>query len=73
MLTEFSRRETAGNLSGRDRQVTAVKDCRFIQTAFGTVVHDSSGKWLGQYETEDAVVEMIREMAKDIGGNSDEI
>lgn len=54
MLKEFSSREAAGNLSGRDKQVPAVKDCRFTQTAFGTVVHDSSGKWLGQYETEDA-------------------
>ena len=51
----------------------AVKDCRFTQTAFGTVVHDSSGKWIGQYETEDAAVEMLREMAKDNGGYSDEI
>ena len=31
------------------------------------------GKWLGQYETEDAAVEMLREMAKDDGGYSDEI
>ena len=45
----------------------------YAQTAFGTVVHDSSGKWLGQYETEDAAVEMIREMAQDIGGYDDEI
>ena len=65
--------EEAGNLSGRDKQVPAVKDCRFTQTSFGTVVHDRSGKWLGQYETEDAALEMIREMAKDIGGHSDEI
>ena len=65
MLKEFSSREAAGNLSGRDKQVPAVKDCRFTQTAFGTVVHDSSGKWLGQYETEDAAVEMLREMARD--------
>ena len=50
-----------------------MKDCRFTQTAFGTVVHDSSGKWLGQYETEDAAVEMLREMTKDNGGYSDEI
>ena len=28
---------------------------------------------LGQYETEDAAVEMIREMAQDIGGYDDEI
>ena len=61
------------NHSGRDKQVPAVKDCRFTQTAFGTVVHDSRGKWLGQYETEDAAVEMIREMAQDIGGYDDEI
>ena len=65
--------EEAGNLSGRDKQVPAVKDCRFTQTSFGTVVHDQSGKWLGQYETEDAAVEMIREMSQDIGGHSDEI
>ena len=70
---EDSSREAAGNLSGRDKQVPAVKDCRFTQTAFGTVVHDSRGKWLGQYETEDAAVEMLREMAKDDGGYSDEI
>lgn len=38
-----------------------------------SIVHDSSGKWLGQYETEDAAVEMLREMAKDTGGYSDEI
>jgi hypothetical protein len=30
-------------------------------------------KWRGQYETEDAAVEMIREMAQDIGGYDDEI
>ena len=65
--------EEAGNLSGRDKQVPAVKDCRFTQTSFGTVVHDQSGKWLGHYETEDAAVEMIREMSQDIGGHSDEI
>ena len=73
MLKESSSREAAGTLSGRDKQVPAVKDCRFTQTAFGTVVHDSSGKWLGQYETEDAAVEMLREMAMDDGGYSDEI
>ena len=62
--------EEAGNLSGRDKQVPAVKDCRFTQTSFGTVVHDRSGKWLGQYETEDAAVEMIREMESGTGGNN---
>ena len=41
-----------------------MKDCRFTQTSFGTVVQDHSGKWLGQYESEDAAVEMIREMAQ---------
>ena len=73
MLRRFSGEENTDNLSGRDKQVPAVKDCRFTQTAFGTVVHDSSGKWLGQYETEDVAVEMLREMAKDIGGYDDEI
>ena len=77
MLSKSSREEKADKLYGRDRQVPAVKDCRFTQTAFGTVVttvvHDSSGKWLGQYETEDAAVEMIREMAWDTGGHNDEI
>ena len=73
MLTEFSGEDAIENLSGRDKQVPAVKDCRFTQTAFGTVVHDSSGKWLGQYETEDAAVEMIREMAQGIGGHDNEI
>ena len=73
MLRRFSGEENTDNLSGRDKQVPAVKDCRFTQTAFGTVVHDSSGKWLGQYETEDAAVEMLREMAQDIGGYDDEI
>lgn len=73
MLRKFSGEENTDNLSGRDKQVPAVKDCRFTQTAFGTVVHDSSGKWLGQYETEDAAVEMIREMAQDIGGYDDEV
>ena len=67
MLTESCGRSITGNHSGRDKQVPAVKDCRFTQTAFGTVVHDSSGKWLGQYETEDAAVEMLREMAKKQG------
>ena len=65
--------EEAGNLSGRDKQVPAVKDCRFTQTSFGTVVHDRSGKWLGQYETEDAAVEIIREMESGTGGNNDGI
>lgn len=70
MLRRFSGEENTDNLSGRDKQVPAVKDCRFTQTAFGTVVHDSSGKWLGQYETEDVAVEMIREMAQDIEGTT---
>lgn len=73
MLTESFGRSATENHSGRDKQVPAVKDCRFTQTAFGTVAHDSSGKWIGQYETEDAAVEMLREMAKDNGGYSDEI
>ena len=73
MLTESLGRATTENHSGRDKQVPAVKNCRFTQTAFGTVVHDSSGKWLGQYETEDAAVEMIREMAQDIGGYDDAV
>ena len=73
MLMESIGRSKTANHSGRDIQVPAVKNCRFTQTAFGTVVHDSSGKWLGQYETEDAAVEMIREMAQDIGGYDDEI
>ena len=73
MLMEFTSRVAAGKFFSRDRQVPAVKDCRFTQTAFETVVHDSSGKWLGQYETEDTAVEMLREMAKDIGGYDDEI
>lgn len=73
MLTEFSGEDAIENLSGREKQVPAVKDCRFTQTAFGTVVHDSRGKWLGQYETEEAAVEMIREMAQGIGGQGDGI
>ena len=56
--------ETKADISGRSLQASAVKDCRFTQTSFGTVVHDHSGKWLGQYESEDAAVEMIREMAQ---------
>mgnify|MGYP003101830227 CR=1 FL=1 len=46
--------ETKADISGRSLQAPAVKDCRFTQTSFGTVVHDHSGKWLGQYESEDA-------------------
>lgn len=56
--------ETKADISGRSLQAPAVKDCRFTQTSFGTVVHDHSGKWLGQYESEDEAVEMIREMAQ---------
>ncbi|WP_308803426.1 terpene synthase [Agathobacter sp.] len=56
--------ETKADISGWSLQTPAVKDCRFTQTSFGTVVHDHSGKWLGQYESEDAAVEMIREMAQ---------
>lgn len=56
--------ETKADISGRSLQAPAVKDRRFTQTSFGTVVHDHSGKWLGQYESEDAAVEMIREMAQ---------
>ena len=59
MLTESFGRSTTENHSGRDKQVPAVKDCRFTQTAFGTVVHDSRGKWLGQYETDDAAVKKV--------------
>ena len=73
MLKKFSGEENTDNLYGRDRQVPTVKNYRFTQTVFGTVVHDSSGKWLGQYETEDVAVEMIREMAQGIGGHDNEI
>ena len=73
MLTESFGRATTENHSGRDKQVPAVKDCRFTQTAFGTVVHDSRGKWLGQYASEVAAVEMLREMPMDIGGYDDEV
>ena len=68
MLTESFGRSATENHSGRDKQVPAVKDCRFTQTAFGTVVHDSSGKWIGQYETEDAAVEMLLSVDKDNNG-----
>ena len=34
MLTESFGRSTTENHSGRDKQVPAVKDCRFTQTAF---------------------------------------
>ena len=40
MLKESFGRSTTENHSGRDKQVPAVKDCRFTQTAFGTVVHE---------------------------------
>lgn len=43
MLTESLGRAATENHSGRDKQVPVVKDCRFTQSAFGTVVHDSSG------------------------------
>ena len=72
MLTESFGRAITGNHSGRDEQVPAVKDCRFTQTVFGTVVHDSSGKWLGKYETEDAAVERLREMTHGNGENDDD-
>ena len=65
--------ETKADISGRSLQAPAVKDCRFTQTSFGTVVHDHSGKWLGQYESEDAAVEMIREMAHIVGDDEIEI
>ena len=68
MLTESCGRSITGNHSGRDKQVPAVKDCRFTQTAFGTVVHDTSGKFHGQYETEDEDFEMIIEMENDTVG-----
>ncbi len=38
MLRKFSGEENTENLYGRDRQVPAVKNCRFTQTAFGTVI-----------------------------------
>lgn len=65
--------ETKADISGRSLQAPAVKDCRFTQTSFGTVVHDHSGKWLGQYESEDAAVEMIREMAQKQEDNLNDI
>ncbi len=37
MLTESFGRSATENHSGRDKQVPAVKDCRFTQTAFGTL------------------------------------
>lgn len=73
MLADILKKLDDKSISGRDNQVSTVKECRFTQTAFGTVVHDPSGKWLGQYETEDEAVEMIREMAQGTGGNADAI
>lgn len=73
MLADILKKLDDKSISGRDNQVSTVKEYRFTQTAFGTVVHDLSGKWLGQYETEDEAVEMIREMAQGTGGNADAI
>ena len=73
MLTESFGRATTENHSGRDKQVPAVKDCRCTQTAFGTGVHDSSGKWLVQYATEGEAVEQDRELAQGMGGYDDVI
>lgn len=43
----------------------SVSDYRFVITAAGTVVYDSRGKYVGQYETEDAAVDMIRLMQEE--------
>ena len=45
MLMESFGRSTTENHSGRDKQVPAVKDCRFTQTAFIKIaqVQDAGG------------------------------
>lgn len=73
MLMKTPVEKVRADFSSGDSSVPSVRNCRFTTTAFGTVVHAPSGKWLGQYETEDAAVEMIREMVQGIGENDNGI
>ena len=49
----------------RDK-VPTVDTCRFVTTAYGVVVYDKKGTFVGKYATENEAVEAVRELSANL-------
>lgn len=50
----------------RRDKVPTVDTCRFVTTAYGVVVYDKKGTFVGKYATENEAVEAVRELSADL-------
>lgn len=50
----------------RRDKVPTVDTCRFVITAYGVVVYDKKGIFVGEYATENEAVETVRELSADL-------
>lgn len=56
----------AGMSYNRRDKVLTVDTCRFVTTAYGVVVYDKKGTFVGEYATENEAVEAVRELAANL-------
>lgn len=56
----------AGRSYNRRDKVPTVDTCRFVTTAYGVVVYDKKGTFVGKYATENEAVEAVCELSADL-------
>lgn len=56
----------AGRSCNRRDKVPTVDTCRFVTTAYGVVVYDKKGTFVGKYATENEAVEAVRDLSADL-------
>ena len=56
----------AGRSCNRRDKVPTVDTCRFVTTAYGVVVYDKKGTFVGEYVTENEAVEAVRDLSADL-------
>lgn len=56
----------AGRSCNRRDKVPTVDTCRFVTTAYGVVVYDKKGTFVGEYATENEAVEVVRDLSADL-------
>lgn len=55
-----------GRSYNRRDKVPTADTCRFVTTAYGVVVYDKKGTFVGKYATENEAVEAVRELSADL-------
>ncbi|MGN0386563.1 MAG: hypothetical protein ACI4EX_11870 [Lachnospiraceae bacterium] len=56
----------AGRSYNHRDKVPTVDTCRFVTAAYGVVVYDKKGTFVGKYATENEAVEAVRELSADL-------